>query len=88
MEYGNMHKLVGLHLNDFIGVDAPFDFYNAYRAYFRYVLDYPIVLCGESKWWELKNSDTVAKMPAFPNPDCIQMIDGILVVKMGPDSEE
>lgn len=88
MEYGNMHKLVGLHLNDSIGVDAPFDFYNAYRAYFRYVLDYPIVLCGGSKWWELKNSDTVAKMPAFPNPDCIQMIDGILVVKMGPDSEE
>ena len=88
MEYGNMHRLVGLHLNDSIGVDAPFDFYNAYRAYFRYVLDYPIVLCGESKWWELKNSDTVAKMPAFPNPDCIQMIDGILVVKMGPDSEE
>ncbi|MDO5545747.1 MAG: glucosyltransferase domain-containing protein [Eubacteriales bacterium] len=30
-EYGNMHKLVGLHLNDSIGVDTPFDFYNAIR---------------------------------------------------------
>ena len=87
-EYGNMHKLVGLHLNDSIGVDIPFDFYNAYRAYFRYVLDYPIVLCGESKWWELKNSEAVSKMPAFPSPDCTQMIDGVLVVKMGPDFEE
>ncbi len=86
-EYGNMRKLVGLHLNDSIGVDIPFDFYNAYRAYFRYVLDYPIVLCGEAKWRELKNSDTVARMPAFPSPDCIQMIDGVLVVKMGEEAE-
>lgn len=83
MEYGNMHKLVGLHLDNSIGVDIPFDFYNAYQAYFRYVLDYPIVLCGEAKWHELKNSDTVARMPAFPHPDCIQTIDGVLVVKMG-----
>ena len=86
-EYGNMHKLVGLHLNDSIGVDIPFDFYNAYRGYFRYVLDYPIILCGEDRWHALKNSDTVAQMPAFPDPDCIQMIDGVLVVKMGGESE-
>lgn len=85
--YGNMHKLVGLHLNDSIGVDTPLSYYNAYQAYFRYMLDYPIVLCEESKWWELKNSSEVSKMPAFPSPDCIAMIDGVLVVKMGPEPE-
>ena len=51
------------------------------------MLDYPIVLCEASKWWELKNSSEVSKMPAFPSPDCIAMIDGVLVVKMGPDTE-
>ncbi|MDO5545748.1 MAG: hypothetical protein Q4F81_07995 [Eubacteriales bacterium] len=50
-------------------------------------MDYSIVLCGESKWRELKNSDQVAQMPAFPDPDCIAMIDGVLVVKMGGESE-
>ena len=83
--YGNMHRLVGLHLNDSIGVDVPLDFYNAYYAYFCYVLDYPIVLCDGAKWQELRNSDRVSQMPAFPDPNCTQMIDGILVVKMGPD---
>ena len=85
--YGNMHKLVGLHLNNSIGVDTPLPYYNAYQAYFRNMLDYPIVLCEESKWWELNNSSEVSKMPAFPSPDCIAMIDGVLVVKMGPDTE-
>lgn len=82
-EYGNMRWLVGLHLNDSIGVDTPLGYYNAYRAYFQYVLDYPILLCEGTKWQALKNSDAVAAMPAFPDPDCIAMIDGILVVKMG-----
>ena len=86
-EYGNMHRLVGLHLNDSIGVDIPFDFYNTYAAYFRYVMDYPILLCGQSKWQELSSSAEVARMPAFPSPGCIANIGGVLVVKMGETSQ-
>lgn len=54
-----------------------------YKQYFQNVLQYPINLCDNEVLRELMYRDEVIEMPLFPHRDCIKMIDGILVVKMG-----
>ena len=63
--------------------DASRDYYNAYRAYFDYVLRYPAAFCGDADHARLKADPRVQAMPAYPQKGFIEMIDGILVIKMG-----
>ena len=53
------------------------------QAYFRYILNNPMVFADYGKWQELKASETVAAMPCYPDDGCLQMVDGVLVVKLG-----
>ena len=76
-------EIIGLGPSNSIPKDASLYYYNAYRAYFDYVLQYPVVLCEDDLHKQLKKDPRVQKMPAFPDAGCIEMIDGVLVIKMG-----
>ena len=60
--------------------------YNAYAAYFRYILNNPAIMADYSIWNSMQNDPRVQAMPAFPEEGCMQMIDGMFVVKMGEEA--
>ena len=57
--------------------------YNAYAAYYRYVLNNPAVMADWKLWNSLQEDETVRQMPCYPDAGCIRMIDGTMVVKLG-----
>ena len=57
--------------------------YRDYEEYFQYVLNIPIDLCTEEQRSALWEMQEVKAMPVFPDEECMQTVDGILVVKMG-----
>jgi len=78
-----LHSIVGLQYGDAIAADSSHYYFNPYRAYFDYVLNYPVRLCSDEEHERLKNDERVQEMPFFPNGDCIRWVDDIMVVKMG-----
>lgn len=76
---------------DITGLEAPTAiptanaeyYYNAYAAYFRYILNTPANFCEHRLWNELQLNETVQAMPAYPAEGCLRMVDGVMVVKMG-----
>ena len=62
--------------------------YNAYAAYYRYLLGNPAVMADWSTWNALQEDPRVLEMPAYPAEDCMQLLDGIMVVKMGSDPDD
>ena len=75
--------ITGLYSDNPIPCDSSHYYYNAYGAYFKYVLDYPINLCSDELHDRLKADPQVQDMPAFPSDGCMKMINGVLVIKMG-----
>ena len=59
--------------------------YRDYEAYFQYILNVPVWLCTEEQRVGLWNRPEVKAMPVFPAEGSIEMVDGILVVKMGEE---
>lgn len=59
--------------------------YRDYEAYFQYILNVPVRLCTEEQRVGLWNRPEVKAMPVFPAEGSIEMVDGILVVKMGEE---
>ena len=62
-------------------------YYNTYAAYFRYVLNTRILLAEPGTWERLQWDERVQAMGAYPSADCLQEIDGVLVVKVGEPSD-
>lgn len=58
-------------------------YYNAYAAYFRYVLNTRAALAGAEAWTAMQGDARVAAMPAYPAAGCIRELDGLWVVKLG-----
>ena len=54
----------------------------SYRYYMEFYLGYPIQLAPEGTVEQLAANATVQTMPDFPDPGCIQWVDGTLVVKL------
>lgn len=73
----------GLATNMSVSQDTSLYYYNAYKAYFDFVLNYPIEIVDDDTHAELKASKEVQELPTFPQKGCMKMIDGVLVVKMG-----
>ena len=62
--------------------------YNVYAAYFRYLLNHPAVMADWSTWNAIQEDPRVKEMPAYPADGCMQLVDGIMVVKMGSNQND
>ena len=63
--------------------DSNLWYYNCYQAYFNYVLDYPAQTVSSEEFESLMRLEETASIPAFPEKDYIQNINGVLVINMG-----
>ncbi|MDE6713378.1 MAG: glucosyltransferase domain-containing protein [Lachnospiraceae bacterium] len=63
--------------------DSNLWYYNCYQAYFDYVLDYPAQTVSYEEFESMLHLEEVRSIPAFPDKDYIQNINGVLVVNMG-----
>ena len=63
-------------------------YYNAYRAYFTYVLNTRVRLADDAVWDTMQSDERVLAMPAYPARDCIRELDGVWVVKLGEPRTE
>ncbi len=79
----NIATITGLDWNNAIAGDSSLWYYNCYRAYFQYILNTPVNLCSDEMHEQIKKREDVQAMPYYPDKNCMQMIDGILVVKTG-----
>lgn len=59
--------------------------YRDYEAYFRYILNVPVKLCTEEQRLDFWNRPEVEAMPVFPAEGSIEMVDGMMVIKMGEE---
>ena len=55
-----------------------------YQAYFDYVLGLPLLLAEDEIWMQLRKSQQVQDLPQYPAAGCVQLLDGVLIVKLGP----
>lgn len=62
-----------------VELESPITFYKTYEKYFEYVLGTPVSFHYDET---LKNDKRVIIMPSFPKEGSVEMIDGILVVKL------
>ena len=62
--------------------------YETYTAYLRYYLGYPAKFVDTGRIPEYEQLDQVVAMRPFPAADSIQMIDGVLVIKLADTPEE
>lgn len=79
----NVNGILGLAYNSPIISDGSVHFYNLYKAYFTYVLQYPVNFCSDDVHVKLKADPRVLALPAYPAEGCMQMIDGTFVIKLG-----
>ena len=62
--------------------------YNIYAAYFRYLLNNPAVMADWELWNRLQEDPRVAALPSYPAEGCMELLDGVMVVKMGEDRND
>ena len=62
--------------------------YNIYAAYFRYLLNNPAVMADWELWNRLQEDPRVTALPSYPAEGCMELLDGVMVVKMGEDRND
>ncbi len=62
-------------------------YHGAYKNYLVNVLGYPVRIEPLETTDRYAADPRVAAMPAFPDPGCCEMIDGMLIVKLSEDME-
>lgn len=72
-------NVIGMTESDMIYVGAR----DRYQAFFDYMMGLPILLAEESIWNAAAQLEAVQQMPVYPAAGSVQMIDGILYVKLG-----
>lgn len=53
------------------------------QAYFDYYMNSPILFAEDAIWEAVGEDPDVLQLPNYPDDDCITMVDGTLVVKLG-----
>ena len=56
-----------------------------YQTYFDYVLGLPLLQPEPETWLNICRSDFATNLPDFPDKDCMQLYEGVLVVKFSDD---
>lgn len=82
-EFDRVKVITGIYSDYSIPGDSSKYYYNAYKAYFNYILQYPVVFCDDETHAELKANCEVEKMPVFPSDGSIAYVNDVLVVKLG-----
>lgn len=72
------HDITGATYNNAVGFLTQTPFEN----YFEYKLHYRITVVDHGTFVKYREIGAVKQMPSFPDEGCMQMIDGILVVKL------
>lgn len=54
-----------------------------YQSYCEYVLGIPIILAEDEAWEEMGVNPVVQELPCWPEKGCMEIVDGIFVVKLG-----
>ena len=79
IDYARYESLAGMSINNSIGPTEP-DFF---RAYFDYVLRYPINLSDDLEQWQnISLEPAVREMPRYPQPGYIRQIGDLIVIKL------
>ena len=76
--YGRISELTGASYTSVLGAALR----TYYQRYFDYVLMNPAVMADAETWDEITANEIVADMPSYPESGSIQLIDGVLVVKL------
>lgn len=82
--FSNGYQIMGATGNYVLGAAGP----SWYERYFEYKLGYDILTVDNSKLDFYKESEFVKDMPIFPDDGCMQIVDGVLVVKLGEVAQE
>lgn len=75
----NLSQIIGMSFKDSTGARAFSQFFNPYKALFRYCFNYPMNISDES----FLNDKRFENMPCYPEKGYIRNIDGVLVVNLG-----
>ena len=54
-----------------------------FQAYFDYMMGLPIRLAEDLSWTSVEQLEVVQQMPVYPSQGFMQMLDGVLIVKLG-----
>ena len=80
--FGTYYNFTGNWSGSAIASDNYEYFYHPYRMYIQYYLNEPVTFCSIEEYNALKSNSQVAAMSAYPAPDSIGFVNGILVIKL------
>ncbi|MBR4393894.1 MAG: glucosyltransferase domain-containing protein [Oscillospiraceae bacterium] len=69
-----------------IASDTVTYYYNAYAAYFRYIMNEPAQMADAATWNAVLKDARVRAMPCWPAEGSMQLADDVFVVKLGEPS--
>jgi len=67
-----------------VSSSSPIQNWRQHEPYLEYMMGIDVAYCGAEQRWALVSSQQVKDMPIYPAEGSIQMIDDVLVVKVGP----
>ena len=67
-----------------VGINTPIQSWSLYKPYLEYMLGIKVNYCSGEQRWALVTDQRVMDMPIYPQKGCMQMIDDVLVIKIGP----
>ena len=59
-------------------------YYETTKTYLSYYLGYPAIYGNGYDQWRISVSEEMLRMPIFPEPGSVGMVDGIMVIKFSP----